>query len=47
MQQRPIIVSLLTMTGPEANLLQKTFPRARLIGEEQLKTLGLKTELFQ
>jgi hypothetical protein len=46
LQQRPIIVSLLTMTGPEANLLQKTFPRARLISHEQLKALGLETELF-
>ena len=47
LQQRPIIVSLLTMTRPEANLLQKTFPRSRLIGEKELKALGLETELFQ
>jgi hypothetical protein len=47
LQQRPIIVSLLTMTAPEANLLQKAYPRARLIGQEQLKALGLETQLFQ
>jgi hypothetical protein len=47
LQQRPIIVSLLTMTRPEANLLQKAYPRTRLIGQEQLKALGLETQLFQ
>jgi hypothetical protein len=46
LRQRPIIVSLLTMTRPESNLLQKTYPHARLIGREELKALGLETELF-
>ena len=47
LQQRPIVVSLLTMTRPEANLLRKAYPRTRLIGQEQLKALGLETQLFQ
>jgi hypothetical protein len=46
LQQRPIIVSLLTMTRPESNLLQKAYPRARLIGQEEMKALGLETQLF-
>ena len=44
LEKRPIIVSFFTMKEEEATLLQKTFPRSRLISEDDLASFGLTTK---
>jgi hypothetical protein len=44
LKERPIIVSFFRMKEAESTLLQKRFPRNRIISKEDMKRLGLATE---
>jgi hypothetical protein len=46
LKQRPIILTSFTITDKEIAILAKEFPRTRFVTEEELKALGMETQVF-